>query len=337
MASGTASSALPPDVKNIEVADDGDVVLSFQCGSTIRASSVILSMASPVFKKMLGPKFLEGQATRSSEQPKTIELLDDDFDAMGMLLALMHFQQPAAPNVTAIELCRLAVAADKWDCVEPMSLATEALLRRKAVELSSSAMVDVSNELGAVASAAYLLRHREMFALFTRWLVLLETKPISTMMYREEFVNLPPGVILGLEEQRSAARDMLVNALGQRSNGRCIVSACTSRAASSSLTMTLLVYLKCTVWPPLWPDTPLRNILRKINSLPSIEIGEEHACRHHNPASIIPAEFQAMCKGVSDRVYGICLQCAREDSSQGKCEHVAEMKELVRRDPFVES
>ncbi|KAK3679222.1 hypothetical protein LTR78_000783 [Recurvomyces mirabilis] len=245
MASGTASPVAESNVENIELAGDGDVVLSFETGSTIRATSAILSMASLVIKSMLGPKFFEGQATRSSEQPKIIQLVDDDFGPTNMLLTLMHFQQPAAPSFATTDLCRLAVAADKWDCAETKSPATEALLRRKVNNISSFSMVNVSHDLGAVASAAYLLRHREILAPFTGWLVLLDTKPISTMMDHK----------IGLEEQRSAARDMLINTIGQRSNGKCVVSGCTSRAASSSLVMMLLVYLKCTVWPPPWPDT----------------------------------------------------------------------------------
>ena len=73
-----------------------------------------------------------------------------------------------------------------------------------------------------------------------------------------------------------------------------------------------------------------------MNTLPDIKLDQTLTCDHANPSWIISAEFQAMCKDVSNRVYGMCLQCAVEDKSQGLCEHVAVTKGLVRRDPFFE-
>ncbi|KAK5726165.1 hypothetical protein LTR17_012980 [Elasticomyces elasticus] len=73
--------------KNITLAEDGDVILILR-GRHFRVSSGVLSLASPEFKTMLGPNFLEGQAPRSAEHPKEITL-EDGF-ALELLLPLMH-------------------------------------------------------------------------------------------------------------------------------------------------------------------------------------------------------------------------------------------------------
>ncbi|KAK4891354.1 hypothetical protein LTR27_010008 [Elasticomyces elasticus] len=81
---------------------------------------------------MLGPHYLEGQAPRSAEQPKEVQLPDDDPNAMNVLLALIHFQDPDKKKalISPAELANLAVAVDKYDCITALALTTEALLKR---------------------------------------------------------------------------------------------------------------------------------------------------------------------------------------------------------------
>ena len=120
MATGAAANKTSPEEKHVIFVDDGDVILDLATGESLRASSAVLSLASPVFKKMLGPHYLEGQASRSAEQPKHIELVDDEFAAMKLLLQLMHFQKPPTADITASNLNHYADAVDKWDCADTL-------------------------------------------------------------------------------------------------------------------------------------------------------------------------------------------------------------------------
>ncbi|KAK3627924.1 hypothetical protein LTR56_018914 [Elasticomyces elasticus] len=127
-----ATATVDEDPQEVTLIEEGDVILILQNGMRVRASSVVLSLASPVFKKMLGPHYLEGQAPRSAEQPKEVQLPDDDPNAMNMLLALVHFQDPDTKKalISPAELANLAVAVDKYDCITALALMTEALFKR---------------------------------------------------------------------------------------------------------------------------------------------------------------------------------------------------------------
>ncbi|KAK0642145.1 hypothetical protein B0T16DRAFT_462149 [Cercophora newfieldiana] len=100
---------------------EGDVILHVSDDKSNReflVSSKILTLASPVFAKMFGPHFQEGIALRSSQGSSTVRLEEDNPDAMGILLAALHFQTEAIPGETPgwDWLANLAVLSDKYDC-----------------------------------------------------------------------------------------------------------------------------------------------------------------------------------------------------------------------------
>lgn len=76
----------------LEDADQaGDLLLELETDtdgrltqSSVRVSSKVLSLASPVFAAMLNPKFAEGQALLNATSPDTpsISLPDDDSEAV---------------------------------------------------------------------------------------------------------------------------------------------------------------------------------------------------------------------------------------------------------------
>ena len=73
---------------------DGDVVLVVESQNVKRflASSKILSLASPVFSKMLSSNFREGMQMAVSYRP-TIVLHDDDPFAMKTMLGIFHHKE----------------------------------------------------------------------------------------------------------------------------------------------------------------------------------------------------------------------------------------------------
>ncbi|KAK5674445.1 hypothetical protein LTS10_012833 [Elasticomyces elasticus] len=169
-----ASAADQMEPQELTLIEEGDVILILQNGLRVRASSVVLSLASPVFKKMLGPHYLEGQVPRSAEQPKEVQLPDDDPNALNMLLALIHFQDPDKKKalISPAELANLAVAVDKYDCITALALTTEALLKRCTEAGTLPSFYDQRLAYYArLATAAFLLRNKNLFVKYTRMLV----------------------------------------------------------------------------------------------------------------------------------------------------------------------
>ena len=96
---------------------------------SIRVSSKVLSLASPVFAAMIGPKFAEGQAflgnQLSSSSPISMSLPEDDVEAMVLFCTTIHFKEYATPNVSFPVLGKLAFLCDKYDAARAVSSASE--------------------------------------------------------------------------------------------------------------------------------------------------------------------------------------------------------------------
>lgn len=184
-----------PDMTTVDIATtNGDVFLTL--GQTrLRVSSVILSSASPVFKAMLGPDFLEGQGERSAQNPKEIPLPDDDVAVMTRLCRLLHHQgdcssrDPKAVAASARGLFNLAVLADKYDCIGSIQMAGGYLLF-DLESATSAGRAPVQAMLNLVA-ASYILEDGRHFALFTRRLVLDFANTFSTMSSEPALAVLP--------------------------------------------------------------------------------------------------------------------------------------------------
>ena len=99
---------------------EGDLVLVIGSGEnqkSIRASSKVLSLASPVLAAMFSPRrFSEGSAL-SSSNPPNIHLPEDDPEAVTVFCRLVHFREyqgnQKAPSFN--ELLNMALFCDKYD------------------------------------------------------------------------------------------------------------------------------------------------------------------------------------------------------------------------------
>lgn len=179
---------------------DGDILLVI--GETrLRVSSVILSSASPVFKAMLGPKFLEGQGDRSAQDPKEIALYDDDVAAMVRLCRLLHHQEdmPTAPQdkaslaAGAEQLLALTILADKYGCIGSIRPSGGYMLFNAA---SMPICLDTTMQTYlCLIAAAYMLEDSRHFALFTRRMVLDTPRPCSIVAYCTHLTVLPNALL----------------------------------------------------------------------------------------------------------------------------------------------
>jgi len=180
---------------DVLLAEDGDVLLKFSDGTRTRVASSVLSLASPVFRKMLGPDFLEGQAARSADAPKLISLPEDDPTAAMLLLSLLHFEPPSSETITAVNLAKLAEMADKYACTKPIALMSETLLKRCVAERSKEGSKESLQTVARLFMAAHLLGQKKLFVELSRILVLEMTESFSSIMDLEGCKHLSPMVI----------------------------------------------------------------------------------------------------------------------------------------------
>ena len=101
----------------------------------IRASSKVLSLASPVFARMLGTHFAEGQSLsdksslgNSVVSPTEIALPEDDPEAMILFCDTIHYKRYATPDIAIPLLAKMASLSDKYDSSLALSSSSEVWL-----------------------------------------------------------------------------------------------------------------------------------------------------------------------------------------------------------------
>jgi hypothetical protein len=159
------------------IAAEGDAILTLQ-HLRLRVSSVNLSSASPVFKAMFGPDFIEGQAIRSAQHPKEVPLPEDDPTAMTRLCFWFHHKQ--APEDTgsldlstvcgAKEFFSLVGLADKYGCMgffKPVGIA----LLADFAHIPGSSFAPIEAMIYLI-TASYVLDDSRHFFRLTRYLVM---------------------------------------------------------------------------------------------------------------------------------------------------------------------
>ena len=121
------------DMLSIKIADqDGDVILVVGTENpiSIRASSKVLGLASPVFKALFSPNFQEGSQL-SSSNPRPISLPEDSPEAVEYLCYILHFQ--GYQECTSLALFEeMALLCDKYVCVKAVYLWSKFWLRKFA-------------------------------------------------------------------------------------------------------------------------------------------------------------------------------------------------------------
>ncbi|CAG5153773.1 uncharacterized protein ALTATR162_LOCUS3323 [Alternaria atra] len=106
------------------IAKKGDVILQLgkvgvrECVRKILVSSMVLSLASPVFATMFDGRFSEGQNLLPTS-PYTVPLPDDDPQCIIMICKIGHMQTSQLPTaLTAMAFFKLALVCKKYDCVD---------------------------------------------------------------------------------------------------------------------------------------------------------------------------------------------------------------------------
>ena len=183
-----------------DIVPDGDVLLLVGPDKKkLFVHSLVLSNASKVFRAMFGPNFREGQHLASGSLDG-VPLPDDDADAIRTLCNVIHLRNKALPEYLApYDVLQVAIAADKYECVEAIQLASRYWLKPVKHE---EALLDLDMlDFGWLMSAAYLLDDAKAFSEITRemmmergdsYLDLADSKDIGPIVPWKVFCELSP-------------------------------------------------------------------------------------------------------------------------------------------------
>jgi len=171
----TASPLRPDRVASIEFDLEGDVLLTLSSSSGIarfRVNSIILCIASPVFRAMLGAnsQFKERaalSARTSTSEPLELSLPDDDPQALVVILRVIHLQYDwVPPSLDENQLYKVAITCDKYD----MRQSLEVWLAKWVSPLVESPDYPVSGDKWLFI--AYAFARKDLFSRLTKDLIL---------------------------------------------------------------------------------------------------------------------------------------------------------------------
>ena len=103
------------EISKIVIDSDGDVILVL-AGTELQVSTKVLGVASPVFKAMFGPHFLEGTELNTTSL-RHIALPEDNPEAMTTLCNILHHRSEDVSQEASYQALEdTAVLCDKYDC-----------------------------------------------------------------------------------------------------------------------------------------------------------------------------------------------------------------------------
>ncbi|QYT00376.1 BTB domain-containing protein [Trichoderma simmonsii] len=183
----------------VEIAPDGDLILIVGPEEAkLHVDSMMLRAASKLFSAMFGPNWKEGRDLLNGDRLTEIPLPEDNAAAMKIICSVIHHQRSEVPRTLAAgDVLAVAVAADKYDCVEALELASDRWLRPSG---------DEAGNLMLLTAAAYLFQNAQAFKELTKALILDYKDPYLTLSCKEVESAMPWKVFCLLEEQRGSAR-----------------------------------------------------------------------------------------------------------------------------------
>ncbi|CAD6447383.1 3515e734-4505-45d6-ba75-2626f65c932a [Sclerotinia trifoliorum] len=183
----------------VNFAADGDIILVVGPEKKrFRLRSLSLKVASKPFLVMFGPHWQEGRDLLNHEGPMELSLPEDNSAALEIIFTIIHHQNNKVFRaIPARRVLDVAITTDKYDFINAMKLASEALLRTKKRG---------ADDLMFLAAAAYLFQNAQAFKKITKALILKYPAPYLNLACKEIESVLTWRVFCLLEQQRSFAR-----------------------------------------------------------------------------------------------------------------------------------
>lgn len=200
---------LPPVIQELEryeICPGGDVTLVAEnefLKVKIVVSSLVLSLASDVFKALFGPNFKEGQGLGyTNPDSRTVPLGEDDPNALLLFCQVLHNRasEHDLDNVHHEEIVELATLVDKYNCGEAFLAHAYKFLAAPLVEddsiVARSPVQADSYRVANLAVAAYLFNNPRFFLKYTRMLVL--DRPMGWKTDTHPIADYLPATSLGM-------------------------------------------------------------------------------------------------------------------------------------------
>lgn len=198
--------SLVDDSAMIEVMLDseGDVDLRLE-GYNVVASSHVLSLASPVLRKMFAGPFREGAQLRENRAERPVVSFPEDDAAAFLLFCKIahHRADEIQRNPTPHVLEQLAVLCDKYGCAGAV-VGWGALWLHKSVK--GRPLEDLVRRL----LLAYVLDLREAFSAISQEILLYHTESVSCLPVLGDYPFIPPDLSCKpfLPDVRPVAKDV---------------------------------------------------------------------------------------------------------------------------------
>ena len=163
----------------------------------IRTSSKVLSLASPVFARMLCTHFAEGQSLlekgslgNTAVSPTEVTLPDDDPEAMILFCDTIHYKKHATPDIAFPLLAKIASLSDKYDSSLALSPVSEVWLSNfkgsKEGEGCFAQMLWISYALG---------NHRAFSRISRKMILVCNHDELALQKHEMDSTSLPETII----------------------------------------------------------------------------------------------------------------------------------------------
>lgn len=179
----------------VEIAPDGDLILIVGLEKAkLHVHSMFLRAVSKPFSVMFGPECKEGHDLLNRDGPAESPLPEDNAAAMEIICSIIHHQNRKVPQpLAAGDILAVAVAADKYDCVQALKFASESWLR---------SFGDEAGDLMLFTAAAYLFQNAQAFKEITRTLILDYDGPYLALSCKEVESAMPWSVFCKYPDDR---------------------------------------------------------------------------------------------------------------------------------------
>lgn len=248
----------------IELDPEGDVQLQLSPGreqhenaTTLIVASKTLTLASPVFDRMLNSSFKEGIA-KTAEGKVTIPLPDDDPEAMIIVCRALHHMNHLVPEqLTSTSLEKIAVLCNKYDCMRALAAHGNVWVRNGLERLPSRSSLD------RLLYAAYVLDMPAAFAKVA-WDLVLGCAGRIVDLGVEIPALFPAQILEKLEHLREELQQKLTDALELPLADILTYSPCPGIARLAGLYIAKLK--NANLWPlgPVLRKASLSMVLERI-------------------------------------------------------------------------
>ncbi|TVY71521.1 hypothetical protein LSUE1_G005374 [Lachnellula suecica] len=186
-----ASHSQASDTETVKIDSAGDVLLivgSAEPATRLLVSSKALSLSSPVFKAMFGPRYKEG-SDLNLNCPTEVSLPEDDPEAMTLLCNCLHFRTDHIPRNIEFPLIKaLAILCDKYDTGKAIS--AWSVLWFQKWETSKC-----EDGFEGLLMAIYALDCAEAFAKISKMAILEQVGPFDTRKILDGFDMVPDSLL----------------------------------------------------------------------------------------------------------------------------------------------